>query len=295
MNLIARINEAIVVVALLINIALTFANTAVRSITGQDMAWVSEVATILIAAIAFAGAPAYFRRSHGVAYTAVLDMLHGRTKDFVEATGHWMTLGVCALSLSIFPGFFEKQTHHNFPVLGVSGAYHSGWLGLGLILLTVYCIEKMLRQTKQSLAMGLLAGIFVAGLAMLLRHSYAVGWVEKDPFLFIIPLLVATFLTGAPIAIVLALGGILYFVTTGDAPLVAIAAAYQAGVSSYILLAVPFFMLAGTLMEVTGMAGRLVAWVREWIGHWTGGLLIAEVVAMYIFSGVSGSKNADSA
>ena len=67
----------------------------------------------------------------------------------------------------------------------------------------------------------------------------------------------------------------------------------QYGVTSFVLLAVPFFMVAGTLMEVTGMARRMIDMVQEWVGHWTGGLLVAEVVAMYVFSGLSGSKAAD--
>ncbi len=54
-------------------------------------------------------------------------------------------------------------------------------------------------------------------------------------------------------------------------------------------------MLAGALMEISGMAKRLIDMVQHWVGHWTGGLLIAEVVATYIFSGVSGSKAADMA
>ena len=64
---------------------------------------------------------------------------------------------------------------------------------------------------------------------------------------------------------------------------------------AYILLAIPFFMIAAVLMELTAMAARLVDAVQHWIGHWRGGLLIAEVVATYIFSGISGSKAADMA
>jgi tripartite ATP-independent transporter DctM subunit len=48
-------------------------------------------------------------------------------------------------------------------------------------------------------------------------------------------------------------------------------------------------------MGVTGMAKRMIDAVQEWVGHWSGGLLIAEVVGMYVFSGVSGSKGADMA
>src|SRR5207237_1151899 len=109
----------------------------------------------------------------------------------------------------------------------------------------------------------------------------------------ILPILVIAFLTGTPIAGILALAGVLFFVITETAPLAAIPSALQYGVASFVLLAIPFFMIAGTLMEVTGMARRMIDMVQEWVGHWTGGLLIAEVIAMYIFSGVSGSKAAD--
>jgi len=289
----ATANEAIVVLALLGNIVITFTNAAVRGAIGQDIAWASEAASILIALITFMGAPAYFRRTQGMAYTAVIDAFQGPVRDAIHTCGLWLVIAVCGLSLAVYPTFFLGQLGHNLPVLGVSGGYVAVWLGIGLVLMLVYCLEKMAREPRHAMLLGLIV-IAVAGLAVLsVRHAYATGAIEMDPFPLIIPMLVLAFLTGAPIAIVLALGGMLYFVITGDAPLVAIPAAYQAGVSSYILLAVPFFMLAGTLMEVTGMASRLIEWVQQWIGHWTGGLLVAEVVAMYIFSGVSGSKAAD--
>lgn len=289
----ASANEAVVVMALFINIVITFTNTAVRATTGQDMAWSGEIASMLIALITFLGAPAYFRRTSGMAYTALVDALTGRRRALVSASGLWIVLGVCVLTLVLYPTFFLAELEHNLPVLGLSDGYVAIWLGIGLILLGIYCLEKMARQPRGALIGGMLVALIIAALAIALRYGYADGTVETDPFLFIVPILVVAFLTGAPIAIVLGLGGILYFVTTGDAPLVAIPAAYQAGVNSYILLAVPFFMLAGTLMEVTGMAHRLIEWVQQWIGHWTGGLLVAQVIAMYIFSGVSGSKAAD--
>ena len=105
--------------------------------------------------------------------------------------------------------------------------------------------------------------------------------------------LIIGFVTGVPIGGILALAGLLYFVITGEAPITTVPSALQYGVSSFVLLAMPFFMVAGTLMEVTGMARRMIDMVQEWVGHWTGGLLVAEVVAMYIFSGLSGSKAAD--
>jgi C4-dicarboxylate transporter DctM subunit len=293
LDYVALINEAVVVVALLVNIVLTFINTAMRGTTGQDIPWSAEIASILIAVITFLGAPAYFRRSQGMAYTAVLDACRGWPRGLINACGLWIVFTVCALSLAVFPTFFSGQIGHNLPVLGISGAFAAVWLGVGLVLMILFCVEKMMAESGPALLKGLVVAACVIAGTLAVRAAYASGDIEIDPFLVIVPLLILAFLTGAPIAIVLALGGMLYFVLTGDAPLVAIPAAYQAGISSYILLAVPFFMLAGTLMEVTGMASRLIEWVQHWIGHWKGGLLVAEVIAMYIFSGVSGSKAAD--
>jgi C4-dicarboxylate transporter DctM subunit len=290
---IARGNEVFVVAALLANIVLTFSNTMVRTIAGQDIPWAGEIASILISVITFLGAPAYFRRSHGMAYTALLDAMDGRPRAIVHACGLWIVVAVCSLSLAVYPTFLRGQIGHNLPVLGISDGFQAIWLGLGLVVLLVFCLERMVAVDARALLKGFAAGAVVIGIVLALRSAYASGGIESDPFLVIAPLLILAFLTGAPIAIVLALGGMLFFVLTGDAPLVVIPATYQAGISSYILLAVPFFMLAGTLMEVTGMASRLIEWVQHWIGHWKGGLLIAEVVAMYIFSGVSGSKAAD--
>ena len=111
---------------------------------------------------------------------------------------------------------------------------------------------------------------------------------RRNTFIVICPILVVAFLAGTPVAGILGLGGLLYFLTTGDAPPVMIPSAFQYGISSFVLLAVPFFMVAGILMEFTGMAKRMVDMVQAWVGHWRGGLLIAEVLATYLFSGVSG-------
>src|SRR6185437_2962632 len=162
------------------------------------------------------------------------------SRAVVSACGLWIVLGVCGLTLVLFPAFFRTELEHNSPVLGLNDGYLAIWLGIGLVLLGIYCLEKLARQPRGALVGGLIAAAIIAALAVALRYGYNIGTIEQDPFLFIIPILVAAFLTGAPIAIVLGLGGMLYFVVTGDAPLVAIPSAYQAGVNSYILLAVPF-------------------------------------------------------
>jgi hypothetical protein len=79
--------EALVVVTIIANIAVTFSNAVVRYLTNQDFPWASDVWTILISIITFLGAPAYFRRGAGMAYTALIDRSQGLRRQTLQACG----------------------------------------------------------------------------------------------------------------------------------------------------------------------------------------------------------------
>jgi C4-dicarboxylate transporter DctM subunit len=289
----AVVVEAIAVAALVLNIGVTFTNAMMRFIFNQDFPWNGDSWTILVSVITFFGAPAYFRRGSGMAYTAIVDQTTGLRKDLLQATGLAIFLGVILMALAAYPTFFRAQVDQMMAMFGISVAWTAIWLGLGLVIFVVYIVEKLLTLNIRAVFFGFAVAGLIAISAIVLRWAYEKGHVEMDPFILILPAIVISFLTAVPIAGILALGGMLYFIMTGDAPIVTFPSALQYGIHSFILLAIPFFMLAGTLMEVTGMAKRMIDMVQEWVGHWTGGLLIAQIIAMYIFSGVSGSKGAD--
>jgi C4-dicarboxylate transporter DctM subunit len=67
------------------------------------------------------------------------------------------------------------------------------------------------------------------------------------------------------------------------------------GMDSFVLLAVPFFILAGELMEAGGISHRLMRLADSLVGHLRGGLGMVAVVAEIFFSGISGSTSADTA
>ncbi len=294
LDVLATGTEIIVILALAVDVVMTFVSTAMRYFIGQDLPWAPDVSMILISIITFLGAPAFFRRLRGMAYTALIERHAGAAGRVVHAAGLWTVIAVCALSLFAYPDFLAAQAHRALPVLGLQQGYVAIWLGIGLVLLIIYTLEKLAALGLLGAALGLIPVLVAAGGMALLRHAYA-GGLDLDPFWVIAPVLVLAFLCGTPIPLILGLGGALYFVVTGDAPLVVIPSSLQYGIASYILLAIPFFMIAGALMEISGMAKRLVDMVQHWVGHWTGGLLIAEVLATYIFSGISGSKAADMA
>jgi tripartite ATP-independent transporter DctM subunit len=293
LDLLAHAVEGFVAVAVIVDLFVTFANALDRYFLGGGIDWADDLSGIAMPVICFLGSAVYCRRGPGMAYTAVVDRLSGGVRDALIATGLWMTIALCAGVLCVMPEFLAGQAMERLPVLGVSMAFSATWMGIGLALFALFGLEKLVRLPWRAQ----LAGLGAAGLQMVfleaLRQGYDAGALAADPLACILPVLVVAFLCAAPMAIVLAVGGMAFYFVTGSAPLVAAPATLQAGIGSFLLVAVPFFLAAGVLMEVTGMAGRLIDMIQEWIGHWRGGLLLAEVVSMYVFSGMSGSKAAD--
>jgi tripartite ATP-independent transporter DctM subunit len=92
---------------------------------------------------------------------------------------------------------------------------------------------------------------------------------------------------------VLLIATMLYLHTSHAVPLSVVPINMQSGVSSFVMLSIPFFVLAGYVMTEGGLSRRLTDFVITLVGRFRGGMLQVIVVSMYIMSGISGSKVAD--
>ncbi|MBI2322687.1 MAG: TRAP transporter large permease [Chloroflexi bacterium] len=99
---------------------------------------------------------------------------------------------------------------------------------------------------------------------------------------------------GVPVAFSIGISSVLYFVL-GGVELIIAAQQVLAGPDSWVLLALPSFILAGMLMNASGISARLVAFANALVGHIRGGLALANVVDSMLFGGISGSATADTA
>ena len=100
---------------------------------------------------------------------------------------------------------------------------------------------------------------------------------------------------GMPVALSMALSSAAYLLVYGVAPDVIIAQRMIAGVESFPLLAVPFFILAGNLMNIAGVTGRIYSFAVALVGWMRGGLAQVNIIGSVIFSGMSGTAIADAA
>ena len=100
-------------------------------------------------------------------------------------------------------------------------------------------------------------------------------------------------LAGVPIAFAMGLSTLIGILYHGSLPLSLLAQRTLVGVDSYALLAVPFFILAGNLMNSGGITDQIIRLAVALVGRFRGGLALTSVLAATIFSGLSGSAAAD--
>ncbi|WP_226780089.1 TRAP transporter large permease [Oceaniglobus trochenteri] len=106
-------------------------------------------------------------------------------------------------------------------------------------------------------------------------------------------LIVGLLMIGVPIAVSLGLSSMIFLLAFSDTSLASIAQSlYQAMAGHYTLLAIPFFILASSFMSTGGVAKRIIRFAIACVGHLSGGLAIAGVLACMMFAALSGSSPA---
>lgn len=106
--------------------------------------------------------------------------------------------------------------------------------------------------------------------------------------------MIITFSTGMPIALAIGWSALITFVFS-DLPIAALVQRMFTSVDSFTLAAIPFFMLAGSLMEIGGLSRRLVRFALSLVGTFKGALAHVQIIASAFFAAISGSAPATAA
>ena len=109
-------------------------------------------------------------------------------------------------------------------------------------------------------------------------------------YLFVFLLLIAV---SIPISIALGLTAIVFTALQTSLPMLVVVQRMFTGIDSFPLMAIPFFILAGNLMNTGGVTQRLIAFCNILVGFLRGGLAAVSIVGSMIFAGISGSSVAD--
>jgi len=265
-----------------------------RFVFDSPLVWSDELAGIVFLWLAMFGAAAALRRGQHMRLTTLAGRMRPATRATLEALAILTPLVfLLAMAQPAFD-FAQDQGYVETPALGWSEMTRAAAVPVGFALMALIAALRLLREGWRPL---LTAGIVLLVIAALLyagREGIAAAG-NWNLTLFFVLLAGSFVLVGVPIAFCFGLATVAYLLCTTTTPLAVVASRMQEGMSSLILLAVPLFVLLGLLIEVTGMARAMVAFLANLVGHVRGGLSYVLLGAMLLVSGISGSKAADMA
>nr|WP_256442937.1 MULTISPECIES: TRAP transporter large permease subunit [unclassified Bradyrhizobium] len=272
---------------------MVLANVVARAGFHHSFLWADELARFALSVLAFVGGAVAYRRHDHASVRVVLDHLPPAGSRVLLALADIVVLFVCGLTGIASIEFLASSWSELTPILQWPAALIGAPLPLGMALLALHALLN-LRRDHGALALWVGAAFLgVLALAALTRDVWLPLLGDDAAIMVALALFFAAILAGVPVGFVLLLATATYLWGTGTATMVVLPQTMVNGTGNFILLAVPFFILTGLVMERGGISERLVRFIRLLVGHMQGGLLQVTVASMYAVSGLSGSKPAD--
>ena len=294
-RIVGRLIEIPAALLVLAEVVVLLMGVTSRYVVHQPLIWSDELASILFLWLAMLGSIVAFQRGEHMRMTAIVGKLEPRRRAFLDLVA--IAAAIAFLAFVVHPAydFAQDEVYVTTPAMGIVNSWRAAALPIGLgtmLLVGLLQIFRLGSLKDVCLALGLVA-LIVGGLALVGPALKSLGnWNLLVFFVFGVLTLV---LLGLPIAFAFGLATFGYIALTTNTPTVVIIGRMDEGMSHLILLAVPLFVLLGLLIEMTGIARAMVTFLANLLGHVRGGLSYVLIGAMYLVSGISGSKAADMA
>jgi tripartite ATP-independent transporter DctM subunit len=285
-----HIVEILAAVLLVADLGVVSASVLCRYVLAAPLVWSDDVARALLLGLSFLGAAAALARGENAGVVFFVDRLRPRIRRVADAVVGVLIV-VVAAALTWNAIVLLQDTSGQTVGAGIPQEVFFAPIVAAAAAMTVFGFGRLLRLGITDVVSGV-AIVGSVAVLFLLWSSVAPDSLPDTAWLMLAAFLL-TLAVGLPIAFVLALSALVY-VWTGDIlPGEIFAQQMARGIDNFVLLAVPFFILVGYLMEANGMSVRLITLLQRGVGRMRGGLNVVMVLSMVIFSGISGSKMAD--
>jgi tripartite ATP-independent transporter DctM subunit len=292
LGMLVEIPAALLVVA---EIVILFAGVVARYGLHRPLIWSDELASILFLWLAMLGAAVAFRRAEHMRMTAIVANAKPAMRAYLDLVA---TCAALAFLLLVAWPAYEYAYEESFittPALQIPNIWRAAALPVGIGLMALFALLRLARAGDLRTVLGA-----VLSVALLIGMFWlAQPWLRPlgniNLIIFFVGVAGFCVFTGVPIAFGFGLAIFGYLALTTRTPLMVLVGRMDEGMSHLILLSVPLFVFLGLLIEMTGMARAMVAFLASLLGHVRGGLHYVLVGAMYLVSGISGSKAADMA
>ena len=294
-RVIGTVVEACAAFLVAAEIVVLFAGVVSRYVFHRPIVWSDELASFLFLWLAMLGSVVAFRKAEHMRMTALVSKSSVRTQTYFDLLAG--VASIAFLLLTIYPAldFALEEQLITTPALEISGAWRASALPVGLGLMLITGIISLLRTAHRYTALAAIGSVVAIVVALYAAGGYFPKFGNYNLLIFFVGIVGALVFAGVPIAFAFGLATIGYISLATKVPTLVVIGRMDEGMSHLILLAVPLFVFLGLLIEMTGMARAMVGFLANLLGHVRGGLSYVLVGAMYLVSGISGSKAADMA
>jgi C4-dicarboxylate transporter DctM subunit len=264
-----------------------------RHIFNHPLPWTEEIARLLLGWLMCAGGIWALRHNRHPRVTVLLRRFTQSQRQAIDR-GLRLVLAIFFLGL-IVPSWklTVASAAERLPASGVSGAAISAVLPAALLLMLLELVREFWREGAKPWRSRTAVTWSLGAAALALTSVIIPLLAGAAPLVVLVSGFLATAAMGVPLAFTLALTSMTYLLGIGGVSLIILPIKILGGVDSFVLLAIPLFILAGALMESGGISDRIVALAAAIVGRVRGGLAMVVVVAEVLFSGISGSTTAD--
>jgi TRAP-type C4-dicarboxylate transport system permease small subunit len=258
--------EILAAVLVAAEIVILFSGVVARYVLNHPLIWSDELASILFLWLAMLGAVIAFRRDEHMRMTAAVAGLPSQTRTTFDLFATCAALAFLLLIAWPAYQYAEEETFITTPALSLNNAWRAAALPSGIALMALFALFRIARA-------GSLRSILIsAGTVVAIVAAF---WLAAPLFLklgnlnlliFFVGVVAATVFAGVPIAFAFGLAIFGYLALTTHTPLMVLIGRMDEGMSHLILLAVPLFVFLGLLIEMTGMARAMVAFLANLLG-----------------------------
>lgn len=287
--------ETVAAALVVAEIVILLAGVISRYVMHAPLVWSDELASILFLWLSMLGAVVALRRSEHMRMAALLTRVKAGTAALLE--GAALTAPLAFLLLILHPAieYAQEEGFIVTPALEISNSWRASAIPVGVGLMLVVTLIRLVKLRAPRMVLTALALTAVIVAAFWLAGPMLKPLGQWNLVIFFVGLVAACVLSGVPIAFSFALATFAYLALTTRTPMMVMVGRLDEGMSHLILLAVPLFIFLGALIEMTGMAKAMIQFLASLLGHVRGGLSYVLIGAMYLVSGISGSKIADMA
>ena len=291
-DFVEQIAEIVVVLALAGELVAMFGNVISRSLFDTSLLWSLEIGELALVVMTFIGGAIAYPRNEHMALHAFIDRLPRRWHEGIATFACWQVLAMAVIGGWLAWEMMLSRWDERTPYLGISAVWFAAPMILGMALLAYFAVRRAFTQPVRLAVITFVVTACAVG-ALLMLSSMAGPQLREYALPATFVVFVLQLLFGVPIGFVLLMATLLYLHTSHTIPLSVVPINMQGGISSFVMLSIPFFILAGYVMTEGGLSRKLTDFVISLVGRFRGGMLQVIVVSMYIMSGISGSKVAD--